>query len=269
VFEEFVVVRGGGDLGTGVALRLWRAGFNVLVLESERPMAVRRTVSFSEAVFEGWHQVEEASAVLVRDRTAARTAIRTGRIPVLVDPSAGSVEALQPEIVVDAILAKRNTGTHAGKGRLVVALGPGFVAGVDVDAVVETNRGPDLGRVIWDGPAAPNTGEPGAISGQTSARVLRSPRQGVLHTRRAIGDIVGADEVVASVEGIPVVAPFSGLVRGLLRDGMAVEEGTKLGDLDPRADPSLCVRVSDKSLAVAGGVMEAILARLHGRLKQP
>lgn len=265
MFDELVVVRGGGDLGTGTALRLWRAGFDVLILEATSPMAVRRTVSFSEAVYEGSKVVEDATAVLVPDIFAAHTATNDGLVPVLVDPAARSLGQLGAAAVVDAILAKRNTGTRIDMGRAVVALGPGFDAGRDAHAVVETNRGPNLGRVIWKGAAAPNTGQPAAVRGHTDARVLRAPREGVLTALRAIEDVVDAGEVVATVNGEPVRAGFKGMLRGLLRDGSRVRKHTKIGDIDPREDPTLCRCVSDKSLAIAGGVLEAVLARLHGR----
>jgi xanthine dehydrogenase accessory factor len=263
--DLLVVIRGGGDLGSGVALRLWRAGFPVVVLESERPIAVRRTVSFAEAVYAGQSWVEEARGVLAGSAAEAQDLIKTGAVPVLIDPSASSLESLRPEIVVDAIMAKRNTGTRSDMASFVVALGPGFTAGDDVRAVVETNRGPHLGRVIWQGRAEPDSGAPGPVAGITKARVLRAPATGTLRCRRSIGDIVEAGEVVAEVHGRSIVAAFTGLVRGLAQDGLEVENGMKVGDLDPRLDPRLCRLVSDKSLAVAGGVLEAVMMYLRGR----
>lgn len=261
--RDTVLVRGGGDLGSGTALRLWRAGFSVVILESERPAAVRRTVSFAEAVYSGQVFVEEAPGRLM---TAAdlRPVLLPEIVPVIVDPDAALLSSLMPIAVVDAILAKRNVGTHIQMGRCVVGLGPGFEAGRDVHAVVETNRGPNLGRVIWHGAAEPNTGNPGEVAGKGGRRVLRAPVAGILRTHRDIGDIVQEGEVVAEVSGEAVAAPFTSLVRGLAHDGLAVTPGMKIGDIDPRLDPVLCSRVSDKSLAVAGGVLEAILSMLYG-----
>jgi xanthine dehydrogenase accessory factor len=262
VFERLVVVRGGGDLGSGTALRLWRAGFPVAILEQAAPIAVRRTVSLSEAVYEGEVTVEEAVASLVKTPHDALSESAKRTIPVLVDPDMCSLPELQPFALVDATLAKRNTGLSIYLAPCVVALGPGFTAGADCHAVVETNRGADLGRVIWRGRAEPNTGSPGNVAGRTVERVLRAPASGRLRALRSIGTLVKFGDGVAEVDGGQVVAPFDGLVRGLVRDGIWVQDGMKIGDIDPRPDPSLCLRVSDKSLAVAGGVLEAVLMML-------
>ncbi len=267
VFDRLVLVRGGGDLGSGVALRLWRAGFPVVILERPNPIAVRRTVSFSEAVYDGEARVEEGEAYRAETPWHAATMARQGVIPVLVDSDVHTAcDALLPYAVVDAIMAKRNTGIDTSLAPLVVALGPGFMAGCEVHAVVETNRGPDLGRVIWQGHAVTDTGLPAAVAGQSNARVLRAPAAGVLRALRQIRDIVEVGDTVATVHGEPIVAQFQGLVRGLARDGLTVSSGMKVGDLDPRLDPRLCDFVSDKSLAIAGGVMEALLS--HMRLEQ-
>jgi xanthine dehydrogenase accessory factor len=273
VFEHLIVVRGGGDLGSGAALRLWRSGFPVVVLESPQPVAVRRTVSFAEAVYEGSMQVEELIAERVNGPDKVQEVVDRGSLPLVVDPFGEVISQLQPFGVVDAILAKRNTGTSIEMAPMTVGLGPGFDAGIDVHAVVETNRGPRLGRVIWSGSAEPNTGEPGKVGGRSASRVLRAPTNGVLQTAREIGDIVEEGDLVASVGDVRVVAGFKGLVRGLARNGLKVEDGMKIGDLDPRLDPSLCGLVSDKSLAVAGGVLEAIMmapgARGQGPGREP
>jgi len=267
VFDRLVLVRGGGDLGSGAALRLWRAGFPVVILERPNPVAVRRTVSFSEAVYDGVARVEEGVAYRAESARHAATMAWQGVIPVLVDTDALTArDALLPYAVVDAIMAKRNTGTDITLAPLVVGLGPGFTAGCEVHAVVETNRGPDLGRVIWNGRAAADTGLPAPVAGQSNGRVLRAPAGGVLSTRRQIGDIVEVSDTVATVAGEAIVAKFRGLVRGLARDGLTVSRGMKVGDLDPRLDSRLCYVVSDKSLAIAGGVLEAILT--HVRLAQ-
>jgi xanthine dehydrogenase accessory factor len=258
-----VVVRGGGDLGSGVALRLWRAGFTIAVLESNAPVAVRRTVSLCEAVYDGEASVEELQGVLVTSALEMPTVWSRGFVPVLVDPQARSVGELSPVALVDAILAKRNIGTSISMAPLTIGLGPGFTAGGDVTAVVETNRGPHLGRVLWHGGAEPNTHHPAPVSGYAEERVLRSPSDGPLKVLRDIGSLVEPGDVLASVAGEPIAAPFRGMVRGMARPGLVVGQGMKVGDLDPRLDPGLCSLVSDKSLAIAGGVLEAICMYLR------
>ncbi|HZU13182.1 MAG TPA: selenium-dependent molybdenum cofactor biosynthesis protein YqeB [Chloroflexota bacterium] len=258
------VIRGGGDLGSGIALRLWRCGFEVVVLEAAAPVAVRRTVAFAEAVYEGAQRVEEARGVLAAEDDV-ESLIAAGDIPVLVDPATVSLSALHPAVLIDATMAKRNLGTRSDMAPITVAVGPGFHAPEDAHAVVETQRGPHLGRVVWEGGAERNTGVPGAVAGRGVERVLRAPAQGVFSVQREIGDIVAAGDVVARVAGEPIEAPFPGLVRGLLRPDTLVSAGMKVGDLDPRLDPSLAFLVSDKALAVAGGVLEAILSLSGGR----
>ncbi len=258
-------VRGGGDLGSGVALRLWRAGFEVIVLEAPQPVAVRRTVCFSEAVYDGNVQVEEAHAVLASSIEIALMIMTQREVPVMVDPDAEYLPRLRPDALVDAIMTKQNLGTRLDMAPCVVCLGPGFEAGVDCDAVIETNRGPHLGRALWTGHAEANTGIPAPVGGFGSDRVLRAPRDGTLIGLKSIGHIVDQGEVVARVDGEPVVSNFAGMVRGLARDGLTVRAGMKIGDIDPRLDPELCRLVSDKSLAVAGGVLEAVLMRTYAR----
>lgn len=263
--SRLAVVRGGGDLGSGVALRLWRCGFDVIILETERPLAVRRTVAFAEAVYEGAASVEEAQAVLVPADAVSAAVARSGVVAVVVDPKASVVPLLQPTVMVDAIMAKKNRGTSLDMAEVVVALGPGFEAGTDCHAVVETNRGPHLGRVLWRGQAMPNTGEPGRVEGVGKERVLRAPSSGTFRPARTIGDMVNRGDAIAQVGGLELVAPFTGLVRGLLRGNLEVMEGMKVGDLDPRLDPTLCNLVSDKALAIGGGVLEAVFSRMEGR----
>jgi xanthine dehydrogenase accessory factor len=254
-----VVVKGGGDLGTGVAWRLHRCGFRVLVTETAQPTVIRRAVAFASAVYDDAITVDGVTARLVADEDAVLEAWESGEVPVMVDPRAVVVERLRPEALVDAIMAKRNLGTDAQDAPIVVALGPGFTAGRDCHAVVETNRGHDLGRVILEGSAEPNTGVPGTVGGESARRVLRAPRPGVFRSARAIGDRVEEGEPVARVDGEPVRARLSGVVRGLLQDGLAVREGMKVGDVDPRGVVSHCFTISDKALSIAGGVVEAIL----------
>lgn len=253
------IVKGGGDLGTGVAWRLHRCGFCVLVTETARPTVIRRAVAFASAVYEGTVTVDGVTARRVEDEDGIRAAWAADEVPVVVDPQAEWVARLRPLAVVDAIMAKRNTGTRITDAPIVVALGPGFVAGVDCHAVVETQRGHNLGRVILEGSAAPNTGIPGEVGGESARRVLRAPVPGIFQGVRAIGDRVKAGEVVAYVGDTPILSPLDGVVRGLLHDGLTVHRGMKVGDVDPRAVVSHCFTISEKALAVGGGVLEAIL----------
>ncbi len=257
---RLVAVRGAGDLATGVAFRLARAGIPVAMSEIAAPTAVRLAVSLALAVYEGRAEVEGLAAARADTAAQARAALRRGIVPVLVDPEGAALRGLEPDVWVDAVMAKRNTGTGLDDARLVIALGPGFEAGVDCHAVVETQRGHRLGRVIWRGSAAPASHVPDAVLGRTVDRVLRAPADGLLLTRRCIGDLLSAGEVIAEVAGRPVVAPFAGALRGLARDGLAVRAGQKIGDLDPRGVREYCFTISDKALAVAGGVLEALLA---------
>jgi len=254
-----VVVRGGGDLGTGVAWRLHRCGFHVLVTEAVRPTVIRRAVAFASAVYEDVVTVDEIAARLVNGDQEIATCWMAGEVPLLVDPEGAVIKRLRPDVVVDAILAKRNVGTRITDAPTVVALGPGFIAGLDCHAVVETNRGHNLGRVILEGSAEPNTGVPGTVGGESARRVLRAPAEGIFRTMRAIGDLVQVGEVVAYVGDTPLRSRLDGVVRGLLYDGFPVTIGMKVGDVDPRGVISHCFTISDKALAVAGGVLEAIL----------
>jgi len=264
VDRPLALIKGAGDLATGVALRLSRAGFSLVMTETVAPTAVRRTVAFSEAVYDGSASVEGVAATLAVDVGEVRSSIGRGEVAVIVDVAAGVLRDLTPVLLVDAIVAKRNLGTSLGDARAVIGLGPGFVAGRDVHAVVETCRGHALGRVITEGAALPNTGVPGEIGGYAAERVLRAPCAGVLVARVAIGDRVHADDVIALVDGTPVRTPVGGVVRGCLRTGARVFQGMKLGDIDPRASREDCYLVSDKARAVAGGVLEAACALLGG-----
>lgn len=253
-----VVIRGAGDLASGVALRLWRAGMDVVLLDVEKPTAIRRTVAFSEAIVHGVQRVEDVTARLATAETAEET-LAAGYIPVLVDPEGRSVPKLKPDALVDAILAKRNLGTKITDAPVVIGVGPGFTAGVDCHAVVETMRGHTLGRVIWEGSAIPNTGIPGLIGGFAGERVLRAPAAGLFHPLRDIGDAVTEGEVLATVEGKSMPATLTGILRGILPEGTEVFPGMKAGDIDPRCQRSHCFTASDKALAVGGGVLEALL----------
>ncbi len=259
-----VVIKGAGDLATGVGLRLFRSGFPLVMTEIAQPTVVRRTVSFAEAVFLGEISVEGVLARVVTGTEQIIPTIREGVIPIIVDPEASVIARLKPRVVVDAIMAKQNLGTRITDAPVVIGLGPGFTAGRDVHAVVETNRGHYLGRVIVDGEAEPNTGVPGLIGGYGVERVLRGPADGELVPIRTIGDAVREGELIARVGGHPVVAPFDGVLRGLVRENVRVFKGMKIGDVDPRAAREHCFTVSDKALSIGGGVLEAILMRLNG-----
>ncbi len=251
------VVRGGGDLATGVVYRLWRTGFDLLVLEIARPMVIRRPVSAAQAMFDGRHAVE---GMEVRRIASFRELPGDGTVGVLADPRGDCLTALRPDLLVDAIMAKRNCGTRRDMAPRVVGLGPGFRAPGDVHAVVETLRGHDLGRVIVNGEAAPDTGVPGEIGGATAERLVRSPGEGFLEPSSEIGDLVEPGQVLGTVDGKPVLARIGGVLRGLVHPTVPVREGMKIGDVDPRAVRSHCFSISDKALAIGGGVLEAAFA---------
>jgi xanthine dehydrogenase accessory factor len=264
--KDLIIVRGGGDLATGTICKLKKCGFPVLILEVENPSAIRRNVSFCEAVYQGTQTVEDMTCYLADSLEQACRFLEEGKLTVLVDPQAESISALKPMAVVDAILAKKNLGTHRNMAPITVALGPGFTAGADVDAVVETKRGHNLGRVLWDGCAAPNTGIPGIIGGYGKERVIHCPAKGILRNIKKITDVVSKGEVIAVVESgegvIPVEATLDGILRGLIRDGYPVTPGFKMADIDPRMDElQNCFTISDKARCIAGGVLEAILQR--------
>jgi xanthine dehydrogenase accessory factor len=258
-----ILVRGAGEMASGVAHELWQAHFRVWMTEISSPLAVRREVSFCDAIYEGEKRVEGVMAKSIQTADEIPRTWEGGIIPLLVDPEATSREVLKPHVIVDAIMAKKNLGTKITDAPLVIGLGPGFVAGGDVHVVIETNRGHELGRLIWDGRAEPDTGIPGAISGYTEERVLRIPAEGIFQAQKRIGDRVKEGEIVATVGSLPVKAGISGVLRGILRDGTRVKEGMKVGDIDPRGKDAFCYSISDKARAIAGGVLKAILMRFN------
>lgn len=267
-FEKYpIIIRGGGDLATGVAYRLHKAGFPLTVLELARPLVVRRRVALATAVLEGEVTVESLRGRLAENTPAAEAMAHRGdAIPVLVAPELAPVVeqlATPPAVVVDARMAKRNIDTAKDQAPLVIALGPGFTASVDCHAVVETMRGHRLGRVIWEGPALPDTGTPGRVAGKDRERVLRAPAAGPVQWKMQIGDMVREGQVIGAVDGKTVTAPFDGVVRGLIAPGAPVREGLKIGDVDARGDASACYTISDKALAIGGGVLEAVLTWLN------
>lgn len=256
-----VVVRGGGDLGTGVAHRLVRAGYRVVVLECGAPRAVRRAVAFAEAVHAGEVEVEGVRASRVEAGAVVSGGGRVEAVPVVVDPDGELMARLAPDVVVDARMAKRNLGTTRDDAPLTVGLGPGFEAGLDVDLVIETKRGHSLGRVIESGAALPDTGVPGEVGGVSSGRLLRAPADGEFRASKGIGDSVDAGDEVGRVGEAPVTAQTAGMIRGLMADGLSVERGDKLGDVDPRGTSIDPRAISDKARAVGGAALEALLSR--------
>ena len=260
-----VMIKGAGDIASGIALRLWRAGINVVMTDLPKPSSIRRTVCFSEAVYRGETKVEEVRARLAADAADALLLLEENILPVIVDPKAESAKELHPDVIVDAILAKENLGTAITDAPGVVGVGPGFTAGTDCHAVVETMRGHTLGRVIYSGSAIPNTNVPGLIGGFAGERVLRAPADGAFRSVHRIGDLVKAGDVAGYVSGEPMVCTIDGVLRGLIADGIPVRKGMKSGDVDPRGNVENCYTVSDKATAVGGGVLEAIL-HLSGAL---
>lgn len=254
-----IVIKGAGDLATGVAARLWRSGFPVIMTEIARPLTVRRTVSLSDAVYKGEATVEDITGRRVQDKEEILKALDERVIPVRVDPEATVVREIHAFAVIDAVMAKRNIGTRIADAPFVIGLGPGFSAGRDVHAVVETKRGHTLGRVIWKGSAIPDTGIPGVVNGFGAERVIRATGKGIFKGIRSIGEHVEKGDIVAYAGDIPIPAPISGMLRGLLHDGIIVEKGLKSGDVDPRDIKENCWTISDKALAVGGGVLEAVL----------
>ena len=264
--KDLIVVRGGGDLATGTIYKLKKSGFPVLILEVDTPSAIRRNVAFCEAVYQQTQRVEDMTCYLAGSLSQAEQFLAEGKLTLLVDPAGTCIAKLQPLAVVDAILAKKNLGTNRNMAPITVALGPGFTAGEDVDAVVETKRGHNLGRVLWSGCAAPNTGIPGIIGGYGKERVIHCPAKGILRNVKKITDVVCRGDVIARVQtqegDIPVEATLDGILRGLIRDGYPVTPGFKIADIDPRMDElENCFTISDKARCIAGGVLEAILQK--------
>lgn len=272
ISELIVLIRGGGEMATGIAHRLHRCHMRVLITEIIMPTSVRRNVAFAEAVYKGAHTVEGVEAVRAASCDEAYMAWKRNQIPVFVDPEASIREILKPVVIVDAIMAKKNGVTRLTDAPVVIGVGPGFTAGFNVHAVVESNRGHHLGRVIWDGAAETDTGIPASVDGYTASRVLRAPRSGTFNALRAIGDVIATGEPVANVNGELIKAEISGQIRGLLRNGIQVQQGSKAGDIDPRGERGYCDSISDKSRAIAGGVLEAVLhslgdLKIHGDSK--
>ncbi len=262
--DDLIIVRGGGDIATGTIYKVYKCGFRVLVLETSKPSAIRRNVAFSEAVYHGTQTVEDVTCILAKTLEEAKQLLEQRVLVMLVDPKGDCIASLKPFAVVDGILAKRNLGTDRSMAPITVALGPGFIAGEDVDAVVETMRGHSLGRVIYEGAAIKNTGIPGMVAGYSKERVIHSPAAGVLRNICKITDTVTKGQLIAVIESnegdVPVPATIDGLLRGLIRDGYPVTKGFKIADIDPRvSEYDNCFTISDKARCIAGGVVEAIL----------
>ena len=256
-----LIVRGGGDLASGVIHRLYRSGYHVLILEGRKPSAIRRRVAFCEAVYDGEAAVEGVVSQLISDMASCEEVWKAGKIPIMTDESGEAIKKMKPDAVIDAILAKKNLGTTKDMAPLTIGLGPGFEAGKDVDYVVETQRGHNLGRIITKGPAAPNTGIPGIIAGYGKERVIHSPAAGVIHNLSQIADLVEKDQVIAMVGETPVYASLTGVLRGIIKEGYEVPKGMKIADIDPRKEQKKnCDTISDKARCIAGSVLEILLA---------
>ena len=265
--NQMIIVRGAGDMATAVIHRLWRAGFRVLALETDRPSAIRRQVSVSEAVYDGCATVDGMTAVCINSISQCNDVWAAGNVPLIVDPSGCCIESLKPSVVVDALIAKRNMGMNRSMAPLTIALGPGFEAGADVDAVIETMRGHNLGRIIYHGCGQPNTGVPGKIGGYAAERVIHAPHAGRIRHLHAIGDYVNQGETIAVIDDGQtehlVSASISGLIRGLIREGYDVPKGFKIADIDPRREEyANCFTISDKARCIAGSVLELVCAHM-------
>lgn len=257
-----VLIKGAGDLASGIACRLLRSGFQVIMTEMPEPTAVRCTVAFSTAVYHGRTKIEDLEGKLAADPQEALRIASSGMAAVLVDPGCACLKELKPDVLVDAIIAKKNTGTKKTDAPIVIGVGPGFTAPVDCHCAVETKRGHYLGRTIYEGSPIPNTGVPGIIGGYGLERLVRSSADGIFEPRAQIGDMVSKGQTVAMVDGQPVCAQIDGVLRGLLPAGTPVTKGMKAGDVDPRCEAAHCWSVSDKARAIGGGVLEGILHEL-------
>lgn len=264
--KDIIIVRGGGDIATGTIHKLVQCGFKVLVLEIEKPSAIRINVAFCQAVYDKIKVIEDCCCELCHSLDKAYDVMNQGRVAMMIDVEGKIIQEVKPLAVVDAILAKKNLGTHRHMAPITIGLGPGFKAGEDVDAVIETMRGHDLGRVIYQGKAMKNTGAPGLIKGYGKERVIHAPVEGIVKTCKKITDQVKTGDVIAMIDDYPVCASMDGILRGLIHDGYKVHKGFKMADIDPRIDEvKNCFTISDKARCIAGGVVEAIM-HLRGSL---
>lgn len=265
--DELVIVRGAGDLATGIVYSLYKAHFKVIVLDTQYPSSIRRKVALSEAVYDGESKVEDIEAVLVKSYEEALNIIANKnykKIPILIDPNCDILKNIKPTFLIDAIIAKKNLGTNKSMAKYTIALGPGFTAGKDCDIVIETMRGHNLGRMYLEGEAIPNTGIPGNIGGKEAERVIHASSNGIIENVKNIGDFVKEKEVIAYInnnnEKIEVLATFDGLLRGIIRDGFKVHKGLKIADIDPRkSEYDNCFTISDKARNLGGSVLTAMM----------
>lgn len=256
---DIIVIRGGGDIATGIGHRLYRAGFKIIILDVEEPLAIRRRVSFCEAIYSGEIVVEGVRAVYCKNINDSMKALEEGDLPVLVDELGQNINQIKPIAVIDSILAKRNLGTNKCMAPITIGVGPGFEAGIDVDLIIESMRGHNLGRVIYEGTAADNTGIPGSILEFTQERIIRAVEDGCIIWSCQIGDMVRQGQIIGNISGFDIKAKISGVIRGLIKDGIYVNRGLKIGDIDPRGELINSTTISDKARAIGGGVLEAIM----------
>ena len=262
--QDLIIVRGGGDIATGTIAKLYQSGFRVLVLEIENPSAIRRKVAFCDAVFEGKTVIEGMTCILAKNQEELPGIWEKNQIPLMIDPDGKMIKELKPAAVIDGILAKKNMGTNRQMAPITIALGPGFSAPEDVCAVIETKRGHQLGKVIYEGSAIANTGIPGIIGGCGKERVIHAPAAGIIENIHEIGDLVEKGEVIARIGEIKVYASLTGVLRGIIRNGYPVTKGFKIADIDPRKEEQKnCFTISDKSRSVGGGALEALLHLLY------
>lgn len=260
MYKDIIIVRGAGDIASGTINRLHKSGFKILVLETNNPTSIRRNVCYSEAIYDGKITIENATAIKANNFNEILKCWQNNKIPITIDPHGKFIDMLKPKVLVDAILAKKNLGTKIDMAEITIGLGPGFEAGKDVNAVIETMRGHNLGRVILKGPAMKNTGIPGEIGGYSKERVIYSPTKGIIKSIRQIGDFVCAGEILAYVDDCEIKTQISGLLRGLIRDGSKINKGLKIADVDPRChEIKNCYTISDKARSIGGSVLEAIL----------
>ena len=258
-----VVIRGGGDLATGVAEVLYQSGFKILILDIEKPSSIRRSVCFSEAIYDGVTKVENIICKKVENENEIEKCWSEKIIPIMVDEKGEIIKKIKPDVVVDSIIAKKNLGTTKDMAPITIALGDGFEAGKDVDVVIETMRGHNLGRIITSGRAMKNTGIPGEIKGVSKDRVIYSLANGIFSSVKKIGDTVQKDEIIGYVGDVEIRGKISGVLRGIIRDGYEVTENMKIGDIDPRIEEkNNCFTISDKARSLGGAVLRAIMFRL-------
>jgi len=256
--EDLIIIRGGGDLATGIVQKFFRCGFNILILETDTPTAIRRNVSLCEAVYDGEKTVEDITCRKIETIDEIENCFKEKIVPLLIDPEGKCIDKLKPKAVIDAIIAKRNLGTNKNMADITIALGPGFLAGADVDCVIETLRGNDLGRLIFSGKAKADTKTPGEVAGESFKRVIHSPGEGIIIHKKSIGDIVKKGDIILTVGAVDVTAPIDGVLRGLIREGLSIKEKTKIADIDPRTDIN-CLLISDKARCIGGAALEAYM----------